>query len=316
MKKSGVGSVVSIPGIVLAVVVACLSACIDGLPRAGEVARINGRSITFAQLEAMRDTAFMPLEPDSSDAFEKLRSEYGYALAELLLLELVKQQLERKKQSVTAEELAAEEALIRADYPAGAFERKVAEDAVSLETWRFLLCNRLSLQKFQQTVLRQNISIGSEEVEEYYRGHMAEFIRPAWISFIMLSGEKREAVEEAHGRLMETGDPVLVQKEMPAVGVRFVRIGKNRLPPSVIAVLSQLQPGQFSAVSPGDEGFRAVLFLEEGPEHRLSPTEAYPVIEKTLLEARLQESMTDWAAKRLPKANIRVSSLFLNGKGI
>lgn len=288
-----------------------LAACGGDTAEQGIVASVNGRAVTLEQLEALRDATNMEPEVPLPHAVERLREEYGFALTELLLLELVNQQLEKKKIPVTPEEVAAEEAAIRGDYPGDSFETMVREQALDLTAWRFLLKNRLAVQKFRNQVLRPDISITSEEIEAYYQRNSAEFVRPAWVYFIAISGSAEKDVEEGRALLLSTADPARVQREHPGLRVYTARMGRKRLDPELAAAIAVLRPGQITPVRSTAEGFSTALLLEEGPEKRLSPTEAYPLIEDVLLDNKLQEAYAQWVQSALSKARIRVARQLL-----
>ena len=284
-----------------------LISCGFGEPEQGVVASINGRVVTLDQLEAMQDATSMTMDASLPQAAERLRREYGFALTELLVLELVNQQLEKKKIPVTAAEIAAEEAVIRGDYPGNSFDTMLREESIDLTTWRFLLKNHLAVQKFRKQILRSGISIASEEVEAYYHQNSAEFVRPAWVYYITISGEDKKDVEQGRAQLLSTADPAKVQREHPDLVVYTARMSKKRLAPELAADVAGLKPGQTTAVRKTREGFGILLLLDEGPEKRLTPTEAYPLIEDVLLDRKLQNAYTQWAETSLSKAKIRVT---------
>ncbi len=289
----------------------CLAAGCEERMQPGEVARINGRIIMLSQLEAMRNSAFFDGSASVVEDQNELHKQYGPALTDLLALELVKQQLEKKKMAVTDQEVLAEEALIRADYPPGAFESMLVNEGIDRENWRFLLRNTLSLRRFLSKTLRPGISVTPEETTTYYREHEAEFVRPAWAHFLLISGPNRDVVEQGKSRLAATGDPTQVQAQHASLAVRTIRMDRERLLPVFVAELDRMRPGQLSAVVMGGDEFHAMLLLETTPERRLSPTEAYPLIEETLLESKLDAAYNAWIQGRLAKSDIRVSRRLL-----
>ncbi len=299
----------------VAVVLCLLCVSCGDAPVQGEVARINGRAVTLAQLEAMRDAVGAGAEGSLPQTTEQLRREYGFALAELLVCELVNQQLEKKKIPVTPEEIAAEETLIRGDYPGNSFETMLREEAIDLDLWRFLLKNRLAVQKLRRELLRPSISIKSEEVEAYYHQNNKEFARPAWVYYIVISGTDKASVESARALLLSTADPSRVRRDFPDLQVLATRMSRDRLAPPLEEAIARLKPGQTTAVRAAAQDFRTMLLLDEGPEKRLTPTEAYPLIEAVLLERKLDEAYDQWADKQLARAKIRVARQFLPQAG-
>lgn len=293
-----------------------LASCVDVqdlTPVPGEIARINRRSITLTQLEAMQESSNMYWGLGTSLSIEQLRKAYGPALSELMAVELVKEQLEKKKLAVTAEELAAEEALIRDDYGEGAFEDMLISNAINLENWRFLLKNSLSVRKFREAIVRPGISISSKEVETLYREHQQEFYLSAKEHFILLAGQSADAVERAAAQLLSSADEVQVQADHPEVQVSTVRMPRERLSPDLHEAISNLIPGQMSPVIEFEGEFRSVLLLAATPERMLSASEAYSLIEEWLMEEKLNSAYTEWVKDRFQKATIKISPHLLPG---
>lgn len=300
-----------LPFFLLLVVTLLLFSCTNPLdyfrPVPGEVARINKRSITLAQLEAMQESANMYWGLNPYLSMGDLPKEYGPALYELLAVELVKEQLEKKKLAVTDEELAAEEALIRADYEEGAFEDMLVTNSINLDSWRFLVRNSLSVRKFQQEMLRPGIAVSPGEIEQYFLEHQQEFFLTAKEHFILIVGFEEESVKRASAQLLATADEVQVQADNPDVLVHTVRMPSDRLAPSLREVLSQLIPGQMSPVINAAGEFRSMLLLSVTPERFLAASEAYPLIEEILMEEKLNAAYNSWVQERFKKATVKIS---------
>ena len=134
----------------------------------GVIATVNGRPITLHRLEALHD-----IDGDAdllahAPSLELLQQQYGDALAALIVHELVAQELEKRKLSITDEAVRAEEAAIRADYPPGEFEVMLQENAIDLDAWRERVRARLAVQLFQKSVLRPRFSVSPEEIRAEY----------------------------------------------------------------------------------------------------------------------------------------------------
>ncbi len=298
---------------VLIMVSLCLvsvPACTDNIWR-GQVATVNGEPITLDQVRALRnsthfDSTFLPL-----DDLEAMREQYGDALTNLVAVALVKQHLARKNMSVTPEEVTAEEHSIRADYPPGTFEGVLVSEGIDLETWRFLLRNHLSVQRFLDNILRPDITITPEEADAYLKTHPSEFVRPPWVYFFLVTGEGKEAVEASAKELDALGDPVLAQERHPETLIRTVRLDTNRLSPALAQTVSRLHPGDLSPVIVMNGEFHQILLLETLPQRQAEPDEAYFQIEELLVAQKLQAAYNDWVKRRIQKAMIKISKHLL-----
>ncbi len=291
-----------------------LSSC-DGSPKvAGEVARVNGRPITLHQLQAAHDSLLLSWG-DPGQEVEALRGEYGTVLTDLIIQELVTEQLEKKKIPVTDKELAAEENIIRADWPAGGFERMLLEESIDLEDWRGMLRRRLGAAKFISHVLRPGISISKEEVEVYFQAHQAELKLPARRHYLEFSSPEQARLAEACAAFIRSKDAAGTQNEFPTVRLREVTMQADRLPPDVAETLARAKPYQASKAEPLLGGFRALVLLESLPERPMSISESYPLIEQALLEDKQERAFNEWIDKRLKDSTILVSNHLLPGKG-
>lgn len=291
----------------------CLSAfsgCTDNIWR-GQVATVNGAPITLDQLAALRNSTYFDWTPPSMAEMDVMQRQYGDALTSLIAVELVKQHLGKKKLSVTEEELLAEENYIRADYPPGTFEAILISEAIDLETWRFLLHNHLSVLRFMDKILRQNITITPEEVDAYLKAHPREFVRPPWVYFFLVSGAEKENVAACAKDLDTDGDPIVVQERHPEAFIRTVRLDANRLDPILGVVVAQLRPGDLSPLFVMGGEFHRVLLLETLPERQAGPEEAYLQIEETLVARKMQEAYNKWVWNRMRKATIKISEQLL-----
>lgn len=287
-----------------------VAACTDNIWR-GQVATVNGESITLDQVRALRNSTHFGLTSLPLDDLEIMRKEYGDALTSLVAVALVKQQLAKKKMTVTQDDVLAEESLIRADYPTGTFEEILVGEGIDLETWRFLLHNHLSVQRFLDRILRPDIVITPEEADAYLKAHPGESVRPPWAYFFLVSGGDKDLVEACAKDLDKLGDPLLVQERHPKVFIRTVRLDTNRLAPALAGVVSKLHPGDLSPVLSMDGEFHVVLLLETLPQRQAEPDEVYLQIEEILVAQKIQAAYNEWITRRMQKSTIKVSSHLL-----
>lgn len=76
--------------------------------------------------------------------------------------------------ALSPEDLEAEEARMRQDYPDQQFERMLLENAVSYPVWKRRLEIRLNIDKFLDTALSRQIEISGAEISRYYSRHQQE----------------------------------------------------------------------------------------------------------------------------------------------
>lgn len=284
-----------------------LCACFERPVNPGEIAFVNGAPITLKQIQAAHDAVVLAGDSPGRAA-DALRQEYGELLSELIVQELVLQELARMNLSITEEELAAEEALVRADFPAGEFERMMLEESIDVGNWRDTLYRSLSVRKLWSKVLRQNVTITAREVEEYYLKHQEQFQVPEVVHFIQISGLVPEQIATAAEQFRQLPDAATIQGRFTNLTVREIRMHVDRLAPEQLAGLTGLGAMQSSPVLELNSEFFTMVLLGREKARTMTRTETYAMIEVILLEEKTQLEFDNWVAGRLAKSTVRVSA--------
>lgn len=298
----------------LSLVLICLFSlvsCMDPTPLPGEVATVNGQGISFMELEARRVELFSGRTAGAENLDNAvLQSQYRYALTQLIEELLVCQYMRSRKLDLPEGAVDAEEKRIRADYPEGAFEEMLTERGISPDRWREGLYRRLLNEQFLLQVLRPEISITADEVQQYYHEHSEEFVIPEQWHFLYVVGAERKDVELARKKLLEGEDPAAVQKEL-LVTIHDVRMGMDLLPDMLRQALSPLAPGEGSGVREVEKEFRTQVLLDKIPASLLDATEISKRVENSLSEEKMRSLHTAWINNRLKEADIRVTPILL-----
>lgn len=284
-----------------------MQGCLEKNFAPGTVAVVDGRSISFGELEAARASLFAgqsSLTAPHDDA--TLHGQYRYTLWRLIEESLVRRFMEKKGLSLEQGLLESEEARIRADYPEGAFEQALTERGILLQDWRQALQRTLMLEQFMHQVLRPQISISTDEAQSYFTAHSKEFLIPEQWHFLRVSGAEQQAVDKAVKRLLSGEDPELVNKDLP-VTIHDVHMAVDLLPEKIRKALAPLLPVSASKSAKDDAQFSALVLLEKIPSAMLDPTEISRRVEKVLAEEKMRAIYSDWIGKQLTKAKIRIA---------
>lgn len=284
-----------------------LAACFERPVNPGEIAFVNGTPITLKQLQAAHDAVVLAGDSPSREV-AALQKEYGELLSELIVQELVLQELARLRLSISEEELAAEEALIRADFPDNEFERMMLEESIDIENWRNMLYRSLSMRKFWTKVLRQQVTLTAQEVEEYYLKHQERFQVPEVVHFIQISGLVGEQIIAATEQFKQLPDASTIQGRFSNLTVREIRMHVDRLAPEQLAGLTGLDVLQASPMLELNGEFFTMILLRRDKPRTMTRTETYALIDGILLEEKTQQEFDKWVAGRLAKSSIKVSA--------
>lgn len=288
-----------------------LAGCSDTVDEIGIVARVNGAPIYLSQLEFQHDQFQVETVGGYVPSVEKLKAEYGEILTELIVQELVVQELVNQDIGVTDHELLKAEEEVRTDYPDGAFDQMLVEEYIDLKTWRLQLRNHLAMRKFFHQVLRPQIKIDYLEAERYYRDRISDFYLPESLRILVVRGPSREIVGKAVEKFLAERDQVDLATAFGEVQTREVVLREERLSAIWKNALTGLKAGQASGVLTDRFGFEILVLLERSPAKVLEPAQAYPLVEKALLEIKLQDAFDAWLSSTVARASILVSSQLL-----
>ncbi|OIO00384.1 MAG: hypothetical protein AUJ49_09900 [Desulfovibrionaceae bacterium CG1_02_65_16] len=278
----------------------------------GVVARVNNRPITLDMLEFQYDLEHFEAFSGALPSVSSLREAYGEILGQLIAQELVAQELSKRGQEVSDEELAKAEAEIRADYPDNTFEQTLAEEYIDLKMWRKHLRYARGMEKFQRLVLRPSIHLDYRDVEAYYQAHLDAFRLPERVRLLVVLGGERGQVEKVLAAHQQPRDAAALAKAFPGVEVREATIARDLLLPAWAEALHGAEASGKGVVLPTRVGFEGLLLLERLPAQTLGIAQAYPQVEAALLEDRLQQVFEAWLAKAADASVIRVSGRLLH----
>ncbi len=294
----------------IAVIVA---GCSQEASEVGVVARVNGYPIHLTDVEAKYDLSHLGWSGSVAPSLGKLKSEYRTILAELIAQELIFQVLEEKGIPVTEEEMLQAEARVRADYPKGMFEQVMVEEYIDLDIWRRQLKAHLSYEKLLDKILRPRISVEVSEAEAYYQQHGHEFNVPARVHFLLVMGADKSQMEEAVSLFNRGVDGESLSRELDGVEVQEVKLPLDRLTEKWSKALESVESGGATRALSAQKGYEVLILLDRQPARRLSLQEAYPMIEKTLLEGKLLEAYAAWLEEEIDSADIFISTHLLAG---
>lgn len=277
----------------------------------GVVARVNGQPIFLRQVEAKYDLSHLGWSGSVSPTLGKLKGDYSRILSELIAQELIFQVLKEKGFSVSKDELLHAEALVRADYPEGMFEKVLVEEYIDLDVWREQLRAHLAYEKFLDKILRPRISVSQEEVEAYYKQNLEAFNMPARVVFVLITGPDEQTVSQAVEQYLSQGDLRAVSRTFDGVKAQEIKILQSRLTSKWSKALAGIPEGQATKPLPAQDGYEVLVLLERRPEQQLAPAEAFPLVEKILMEQKLQKGFSQWLEKELADADILISQRLL-----
>ncbi|WP_052813001.1 peptidylprolyl isomerase [Desulfonatronum thioautotrophicum] len=286
--------------------------CSESIEEPGVVARVNGEPVFLAEIEAVHDLKYLGGSSRHGASMHRLQEEYGAVLAEILVQRLVAQFLAGRNLATSDQEVEAAERLVLADYPEGAFEQMLIEEYIHLERWREQLRAGLNQEKLIQKVLRPTVSIDYQEVDVYYRENIADFYLRPRVRFLLIQGQDREQVAKTLERFATEPDMDMMDKRFDSVEVHVHTLREDNIPGDWQALLSGLEPQQATELlSRGPDGYQVLVLLERTEGRIIDPAQAYPLVERILLERKLHQAFDAWLTDALQSARIQVNEHLL-----
>jgi peptidyl-prolyl cis-trans isomerase SurA len=157
---------------VLIVVLLCLGACNRSAP-ANVAATVNGRAITYAELEKQYQSQFAtPADRASDDQMEIQKLE---VLRTLVDGEIMLQRAERQGLMATDADVEAKFNELKAPYTQEEFQRQLNARKLTAEDLKAQLRRDLSVAKLFNKEITSQISITDKDITDFYQTNKASF---------------------------------------------------------------------------------------------------------------------------------------------
>ncbi len=289
--------------------VACVAwGCSHQDEEAGVVATVNGDPIYYDELKFTFDLANYGRTHEISSNSEAFRKEFGAALSDLIVVELIEQELEKKDLAVTDAEFDNASDHIFAGY--GSKDRNVIlhEENIDREMWERSLRRDLAFEKFLQAVIDPTLTVEVSEAAQYYKDHPEVFQQPRRIRFYFFQGPSENLLMEAAQLTLQakSGDSSL-PKSMEHIHREELFLSLDRIPKEWIEPIEQSRTLHKPIVFKTDMGVQGFVFIDDTPEQTLDAAKAFPVSEHAVLETKRKLAFSKWLAGVVQAADIAVS---------
>ena len=133
--------------------------------------RVGDRNMTVLEFNNAFEIEKIAYDDGIREQPEELRNAQIRLLNELTVEMILLEEAQRIGIGVTDQELEKAVDEIKSDYPEGEFEKALLEFAVSFDSWKSRLKNRLIMDKVIEEELAGKITITPEDISEYYQKH-------------------------------------------------------------------------------------------------------------------------------------------------
>lgn len=302
-----------------------VTAAVVSADQGAVAARVNGVAIPTDVVDnVVRNVIASSAKAPSSEELERVTQA---ALDSLIDLELLYQEAQARKISVSNKDIDDEIARTRARFGSDAeFEAALKGSGLSLarlrtDTRKTLMVNRLLAS------LSNGGAVSEQEIDQFYEAHRAELEHPTEvrISEIVLKvqgsgsvGDRAAALQRANTVLAELRAPgsnfaaVARAQSDDAVVARqggdrgFVRF--DDMPPPLATAAENLQVGQVSEIIEGPDGYHIISVTEVRAPDPAARAEARARISKLLAENARDNRQASFVKSLRDKAKIEMTT--------
>lgn len=270
----------------------------------GTMAEVNGYPISLRQVEALYDMRTAGNRAGQAISLDELRAAYASCLQDLMAQRLVHEELARQGLALSDEEKFREEQRISAGYglePGQAFDAFILEEGIDPDLWREQLYARLELELLQRE-LAASISPSSEDVSAFVKEHPELAEEPAHYTYLSVSGSQKASVEAARNG----GRNKTEELEKLGLTVEKREDYATEMPPSLVAALEEITPGQSLPVQGGETQWGYVILLEKKEAHPKNALEMFAGVQDAIRRKRLPALYEEWLENTLETSRIRM----------
>src|SRR5579863_432281 len=281
-------------------------------------ATVNGRTITYAELDKKYQSTFMSSTERPSD--DQMRIQKLEVLRSLIDNEIMLQRAEKLGLMATDAEVEAKLTELRAPFTQEEFQRQLTARKMSLEDLKAQLRRDLSIQKLFNKEITSQISISDKDVTDYYQSskrsfnfpepqiHMAQILVTSVPdpNVRNLKNDKAQNEEQARKKI-EMIMARLKQGEEFASIAQYFSEDPNTAPnggdlgfvpessleranPMLRKAVEAMSPGQITPVIQTSEGYRILKVISKEPagQRELTDPRVQQNIRETLLNRKDQ----------------------------
>ena len=273
------------------------------------VLKVNGTTITtqeFAERLAVRLRDYDALHAKDDANLNRAKEE----TAQGFILEVIAKDFASKNGlTISKTEVDSEVQSIRSKYPDElAFKRAMADENMSLETWKDKVSFTLLQRKIFKKLIEKIPEIKDDAAKAYYDSNKALFQRPAQIRLRQVVLEKEDDAKRVYDDLLDGGDLAKLAKKFSIAPEATNGGDTGWVEKGVLDVFDQafkLPIGGRSKIVKSPYGYHIYEVLKKEPEGRLSFNEAKDKIRAQMREKAEQKLFSAWLEEQVRHASVQ-----------
>lgn len=287
-----------------------------------EEEKVKERIIAIVNDEAITETEYLQEKGLNSlfqmkTSTEELNILKRNILGKLIDKKILLNEARRKNIYVTDQEVDAEIAKIKSDFPENRFENLLKENAIPYDVWRNKLKESLTIQKLLQNISETSPKISEEEIYVYYKSHPEDFKNINKIQLRQILLQDAKVAQEVKNRLAKGEDFVKLVTEF-SIGYEkkngglLPLLSKEELPVELEEAF-KLRPGQVLGPIKTDYGYHIVRVEKKIVKKKIKLNEAKGMITEILKREKINKGLNEYLTALRKNARIEIKAPELLG---
>lgn len=283
------------------------------------VAIINDNIITLSELNAATNMALEEVS-GAKPADSKNKSEFTKsALDNLIDQKLIKQASDTAGIDISKREIdnAIEDVKRQNNLTQESLMLALVQSNLTMREYREQMQEQLREAKFVDIEFRSKINVLAEEIEDYYRQNIKEFLQPPTFRarMIFLPGTDKEvqakklsAIKEGLTKGEKFAELARQYSEGPGAseGGDLGWLSKGELDSALDNAIYKLKIGEISSPVTRPEGVYLLQLTRSRASAPASIAESTPKIQKTLFSRRMEKRFASWLKEARRRAHIEI----------
>ncbi len=285
----------------------------DGIEETVTIARVNGEGITVREfrksLEKLKrkyrvDTS----EPVDSDSYLWLKTD---ALNVEIQTTLFRQEAEKNGISPSPEEFDDVIMEAKDGYEENTFKKHLEMGNISSEEWENDIKNNLLIKKLIDQSVNSKVSVGEEELREYFDAHAEEFHKGKQVKALHIMVETEEEALGIKKQLdANEKDFSDLARELSlgpegAEGGDLGYLEEGHMPAELEEIF-KLKVNEISNIIRTPYGNHIFKVVDKNKDRKMSFEESKKIIHEKLIRERQDKAFHEWLSELKEKSNIEI----------
>ncbi len=275
------------------------------------VAWVNGEPILFSVFWDEIKSRYNEVAEASSPQQDVLLVLKKKVLSDLIRERLLLQEASRRGITVPDEALQARVEELSAGYTGGPLRKSLIKHSMDYDQWRGALRENMVMEALFAHVVQDAGKVTDQEVGQYYRNHLDEFLIPEVVQLNQIVVKSRSTAQRLLRRIRKGEDfeALAAQYSIGPEKEQSGRLGtyqRGELPVHLEKAAFSTPTGKVTSLVETQHGFHLLKVVKRIPSHVQPEAEAREEIARKLSREKEQVSYDVWVERLIQNSDIRV----------